>query len=101
MAESGAVALGTLVGRVDRLEVRCRRCDRYGRVRLVKLIEEHGVGVAGITTRRRALTVRLGWRLLPPALALALAGQRMLSGQLTDHRLRGWSSKRASLVRVL
>jgi hypothetical protein len=31
-----------LVGRLDRLEIRCRRCDRYGRLRLAKLIEEHG-----------------------------------------------------------
>ena len=42
MPRGGAVLLGALVRRVDRLEVRCRRCDRYGRVRLAKLIEEHG-----------------------------------------------------------
>jgi hypothetical protein len=34
--------LGDLVGHIDRLEVRCRHCERYGRVRLAKLIEEHG-----------------------------------------------------------
>jgi transcriptional regulator with XRE-family HTH domain len=28
--------------RGDPLEVRCQRCDRHGRVRLTKLIEEHG-----------------------------------------------------------
>jgi hypothetical protein len=32
----------SLVGWVDRLEVRCQCCDRYGRLRLGKLIEEHG-----------------------------------------------------------
>ena len=31
-----------LARRVDRLEVHCQRCDRYGRLRLGKLIEEHG-----------------------------------------------------------
>ncbi|MFL5335344.1 MAG: hypothetical protein ACJ8H8_19705, partial [Geminicoccaceae bacterium] len=37
-----AVTLGDLVGRLDRLEIRCKRCDRQGRVRLTKLIAEHG-----------------------------------------------------------
>ena len=36
------VTLGDLVGRIERLEVRCSRCDRAGRVRLAKLIAEHG-----------------------------------------------------------
>src|SRR5690349_2406905 len=34
-----SVTLGELVGRIDRLEVACRRCDRRGRLRLVA---EHG-----------------------------------------------------------
>jgi hypothetical protein len=38
----GAVLLSDLVGRLDRLEVRCQCCNRYGRMRLAKLIEEHG-----------------------------------------------------------
>jgi hypothetical protein len=38
----GAVTLGDLVDRIDRLEVRCRHCDRYGRLGLAKLIEDHG-----------------------------------------------------------
>jgi hypothetical protein len=37
-----AVLLGALVGRLERLEIRCSRCDRAGRVRLAKLIAEHG-----------------------------------------------------------
>ena len=37
-----AVTLGALVGQVDRLEVRCKRCERQGRVRLARLIAEHG-----------------------------------------------------------
>jgi hypothetical protein len=36
------VTLGHLVGRIERLEVRCTRCDRAGRVKLDKLIAEHG-----------------------------------------------------------
>jgi hypothetical protein len=39
---TGAVTLADLVGRIDRLEVRCRCYDRYGRMRLAKLIAEHG-----------------------------------------------------------
>ena len=34
-----AVLLGALVGRLERLEIRCSRCDLAGRV---KLIAEHG-----------------------------------------------------------
>ena len=40
-----AVTLGELVGRIDRLDVACRRCDRRGRLRLARLIEEHGAGM--------------------------------------------------------
>jgi hypothetical protein len=29
------------------LEVRCHRCDRYGRLRLAKLIAEHGADMLG------------------------------------------------------
>ena len=36
------VTLGDLVGRIERLEVRCSRCDRAGRVKLARLIAEHG-----------------------------------------------------------
>jgi hypothetical protein len=39
---TGAVTLGGLVGHIDRLEVRCRCGDCYGRMRLTKLIKEHG-----------------------------------------------------------
>jgi hypothetical protein len=40
-----AVALGDLVGRIERLEVRCRRCERHGRLALSRLLEEHGHGL--------------------------------------------------------
>jgi hypothetical protein len=36
------VRLGELVGFVEKVEVRCTRCDRRGRLRLAKLIAEHG-----------------------------------------------------------
>jgi len=36
------VTLGDLAGRIAMLEVACRRCDRRGRLQLVKLIEQHG-----------------------------------------------------------
>jgi hypothetical protein len=36
------VTLGHLVGRLDKLEVRCSRCTRTGRIKLAKLIAEHG-----------------------------------------------------------
>ena len=39
-----AVTLGDLAGRLDRLEVRCRRCERRGRLRLARLVADHGAG---------------------------------------------------------
>jgi hypothetical protein len=37
-----SVILSDLVGRLDKLDVRCTRCTRHGRVKLAKLIAEHG-----------------------------------------------------------
>jgi len=42
MGAKGAVTPGALVGRVDPLEVRCRHCERHGRLRLARLIANHG-----------------------------------------------------------
>jgi hypothetical protein len=50
MGTSGAVTLGELVGRIDHLEVRCRR----GRLRLARLVAEHGA-----ETKLPRLAVRL------------------------------------------
>ena len=41
-AGRGVVLLGDLVGRVERLEVRCRRCERRGLYRLSRLVATHG-----------------------------------------------------------
>ncbi len=38
----GYVRLGQLAGRLDRLDVACNRCDRRGRLRLDRLLAEHG-----------------------------------------------------------
>ena len=46
MRTKGVVTLAELVGRLDRLEVRCRRCERHGRLRLARLVAEHGAGMA-------------------------------------------------------
>ena len=46
MGAKGAVTLGDLAGRVDQLEVRCRRCTRHGRLRLAGLIADQGAGMA-------------------------------------------------------
>jgi hypothetical protein len=40
----GVVTLGDLASRIELLEIRCKRCERQGRVRLSRLIEEHGAG---------------------------------------------------------
>jgi hypothetical protein len=50
------VTLGDLVGRLERLEIRCTRCDRAGRVKLAKLITEHGadVGLPDLAVRLAA-----------------------------------------------
>jgi hypothetical protein len=47
------VTLGDLVGRLERLEIRCRRCERRGLIRLARLIEAYLAG----TTSYRGLRV--------------------------------------------
>ena len=39
------VTLGELTGQIERLEIRCTRCDRAGLVKLAKLIAEHGAAI--------------------------------------------------------
>jgi hypothetical protein len=54
------VTLGDLV---ERLEIRCRRCERRGLIRLARLIEEHGAEMAlpePATGSRRAVPVVCG-----------------------------------------
>ena len=41
-ASKGAVTLGDIVGRVRMLEIACRHCERRGRLRVDRLIAEHG-----------------------------------------------------------
>ena len=50
------VTLGDLEGHIERLEVRCTRCPRHGRVRLAKLIAEHGaeLGLPDLAVRLAA-----------------------------------------------
>jgi hypothetical protein len=38
----GALRLGALRGRLAMLDVACRRCERRGRLRLDRLLAEHG-----------------------------------------------------------
>jgi hypothetical protein len=41
MSNRGSITLGELRGKLDFLDIACHRCERRGRVSLVKLIEEH------------------------------------------------------------
>lgn len=42
---TGAITLSDLRGRLDYLDVACSRCDRRGRLRLDRLMAEHGAGM--------------------------------------------------------
>jgi hypothetical protein len=42
MSDRGSIALGELRGKLDMLEVSCRKCERHGRLSLERLIAEHG-----------------------------------------------------------
>jgi hypothetical protein len=42
MSSRGSITLGELQGKLDLLEIKCHRCERHGRVNLVRLIDEHG-----------------------------------------------------------
>ena len=44
MSTSGAVTLGDIAGRFLMLEVGCTRCERYGRLRVDRLIQHYGRG---------------------------------------------------------
>src|SRR4051812_20433616 len=66
MGVKGVVTFRCPVGRVDPLEVRCRRCERHGRLRLVRLIADHGAGTA-LPEGRGARPGRAVLRLLPAA----------------------------------
>lgn len=45
MSARGSITLGELRGKLDMLDVACSRCDRRGRLRLDRLIAEHGAGM--------------------------------------------------------
>ena len=42
MNSSGAVTLGEIAGKITMLEVACSRCHRRGRLRVARLLEQHG-----------------------------------------------------------
>jgi len=42
MSSGGSITLDELREKLTMLEIKCHRCDRHGRVSLVRLIEEHG-----------------------------------------------------------
>jgi hypothetical protein len=45
MPSKDAVTLGDVVGRVRMLEIACRHCERRGRLRVERLITEHGADI--------------------------------------------------------
>src|SRR4051794_28334907 len=40
--KDGVVQLGDIAGKIAIFEVACRRCERRGRLRITRLIEQHG-----------------------------------------------------------
>ncbi len=48
----GALSLGQLAERLTHLEVRCSRCERRGRLRLDRLIAQHGADFPGPALRQ-------------------------------------------------
>ena len=49
-----SVSLADIATRIDMLEIRCSRCDREGRLRVYRLIEQYG-GLMRIPDLRTAL----------------------------------------------
>ena len=45
MSARGSITLGELQGKLELLEIACRRCERRGLLRLDRLIAEHGAGM--------------------------------------------------------
>ena len=42
MSNSGAVTLGDIADKGEILEIECLDCERFGRYRITRLIEQHG-----------------------------------------------------------
>ena len=62
----GAILLGDVAARTDMLHVACKRCNRAGKYKLAKLIEQHGRSfpipllldeLAGDCPKRESVTV--------------------------------------------
>ena len=49
----GSLNLGELEGSLHLLEIRCTKCDRYGRERLTRMIERYGRGARLPDVRHR------------------------------------------------
>jgi len=41
-APAGVVLLGSVAARLTMLDISCNRCDRHGRLRIDRLLAEHG-----------------------------------------------------------
>src|SRR4051812_30369694 len=41
----GSITLGDMAGKFDMVEIACRRCERTGRLRIDRLIEQHGANM--------------------------------------------------------
>ena len=43
--KDGALQLGDIADKITLLEIACRRCERRGRLRVAKLIEQYGADI--------------------------------------------------------
>ena len=53
----GSLTLGELEGSLHLLEIRCTKCDRYGRERLTRMIERYGKEARLPDVRHRLLPI--------------------------------------------
>jgi hypothetical protein len=78
---SGAVMLGALASGIRMLKVACRRCERYCRLRVARLIESHSSPLTSLGERLRT-------KLMPANLGLQLGPQQPLDAAQVEIGMR-------------
>src|SRR5689334_10762703 len=93
----GSITLGDAAGRFTLLEIACCRCERSGRLRIDRLIEQHGTDMglsslcdvlAGDCPKREAVAVGTRCSVYYPQL---LRLWQQTGNSLDDTLLHGWA----------
>jgi hypothetical protein len=94
------VTLGDLVGRLERLEIRCRRGERRGLIRLARLIEAYLAGTTFYRGLRVFMAVHRERLKAVFSTALRRAPGLCASSSANWRRSRGWRCGSSGLAEL-